>query len=878
LVEERGARLAEKLGTKWYNEGEKSTRYFMRLLKRTMPDDFNEIVSDDGMVLKDSSGIEKEIVKFYKDLYEKESVIADDLTLNDFLKHVTPISGAEEDDVVRKLGKDEMRKTLHTCKDSAPGPDGIPYSIIGLLWEVYGPVLEEAWNYSLQTGNLPPSHKTSYLKLIPKAGKDPKRLTNWRPITLSNCDHKIITKAYTNRMSEKVTKVIKERQTAYLKGRLINDNLRSIIATIRITNQEEDCKGLLVALDAKKAFDSVDHKYIERCLISFGLSRFVPIFKTLYKNLNTDIIINGKVVKGFDILRGVKQGDSLSCIIFIMCIEPLLLNIEKNNQIEPIYSPRLNVTLPKTYAYADDVNPTIRDSINSLRELFKEYERLTNASGLMLNADKTEIMKLGKNVINNEQESEYLGNSYKIKTQDKVKINGIILQRDERDLTNDNVEACIKRMDDQFKKWSRRNLTVLGKILIAKTFGISQLIFLLQTLCIEDCHVKKINAILYKFIWNRRYLANKAPERVRREIVTTDVKKGGFGMLDISELDYGLKIRALGRLVVTKHPFLEIVKNRVSWDEFFNPKESMIVENVTIRGLDILTKDRDKMWEYGELASNAAFLDMVRKEKIINHLTRTGRNSSAFYITHRRGRRLVGDLDDRELNDISRYIDNRKLNIIRRAVALRNLPRNYEINYSIWLGRGFKELSACKSKELRLSLCSRNQLTDFKIGISLSILDSRTFFHRIAKLTSTQHKALLLRIVHGDIYTKEKLHKYGLSESNACPRCFQTETLQHKFATCDYVKRIWQVAAPLMGIDLTTNYLENILGATKSCCPNRLPLHTEILKRIYQMKDETNYLIHPKVFVSQAIKAQIRNEKTTEVKDDLKIMLDRLSS
>jgi hypothetical protein len=304
----------------------------------------------------------------------------------------------------------------------------------------------------------------------------------------------------------------------------------------------------------------------------------------------------------------------------------------------------------------------------------------------------------------------------------------------------------------------------------------------------------------------------------------------------------------------------------------------MRVENVTIRGLDILTENRNKMWEYGDLASNAAFLEIVRKEKIITHLTRAGRNSIAYYIIHRRGRRLVGDLDERELRDISRYIDKRKLSIINRAVALRIPPRNFSLNYSIWLGRGFKELSSCTSKELRLSLCSKNQLTDFKIGISLSNIESRTFFHRIAKLTSTQHKALLLRIVHGDIYTKEKLLKYGLSESSSCPRCSQTETLQHKFATCDYVKRIWRVAASLMGIDLTTHYLENILGATKQCCPNRLPLHIEILKRIYQIKEETNYLIHPKSFVSQAIKALIRNEKTTEVKDDLKIMLDRLSS
>ena len=29
LIEVKGERLAEKLGTKWYNEGEKSTKYFL---------------------------------------------------------------------------------------------------------------------------------------------------------------------------------------------------------------------------------------------------------------------------------------------------------------------------------------------------------------------------------------------------------------------------------------------------------------------------------------------------------------------------------------------------------------------------------------------------------------------------------------------------------------------------------------------------------------------------------------------------------------------------------------------------------------------------------------------------------------------------------
>ena len=93
---------------------------------------------------------------------------------------------------------------------------------------------------------------------------------------------------------------IKERQTPYLQGRLINDNIKAIISTINASNLE-DLDGLIVSLDAKKAFDSVELSYIIKCLEKFGLKKFVPIFKILCKDLSSDIIINGQVVKGYRI-------------------------------------------------------------------------------------------------------------------------------------------------------------------------------------------------------------------------------------------------------------------------------------------------------------------------------------------------------------------------------------------------------------------------------------------------------------------------------------------------------------------------------------------------------------------------------------------------
>ena len=61
IIEEKGRRLADRLGSKWYNEGEKSTRYFMRLLNRQMPDDFKTILKEDGSVITEADQVKVEI-------------------------------------------------------------------------------------------------------------------------------------------------------------------------------------------------------------------------------------------------------------------------------------------------------------------------------------------------------------------------------------------------------------------------------------------------------------------------------------------------------------------------------------------------------------------------------------------------------------------------------------------------------------------------------------------------------------------------------------------------------------------------------------------------------------------------------------------------
>ena len=865
LIEKKGTRLAEKLGTKWYNEGEKSTRYFMRILNRSMPDNFKLIHGEDGTVYTEQEGIKAEVVSFYKRLYETNQEIEND---DEFLTKITPVSDQQSQNVVKPISTEELRKTLHACVDSAPGPDGIPYSVIGACWQIYGPILTNSWNYSLQTGELPRSHKTSLLKLIPKAGKDLSKLTNWRPITLSNCDHKLITKLYSNRMCESLKENIKERQTAYLKGRLINDNIRAMVGALNVANLEQ-ISGILLSLDAKKAFDSVSHRYIEKVLNSFGLGDFVWVFKTLYRDLQTDIIVNGQIVPGFKILRGVKQGDSLSCILFIMCMEPLLRNIEANNRIQPIVSASLGQSLPKAYAYADDVNATIKNTPAGIQEIFREYERLSRNSGLELNADKTEILNFGSNRDQLYQVT-YLENNHTIVPSNKIKINGILFQANTELMVDTNVKAAIEKMDAQMKKWTRRNLSILGKILLTKIFGISQAIFIMQSLVLEARHLKDINHLLFKFIWNRHYHAAKAPERVKREIINKPIKLGGFGMLNIENLDNSLKLKSLGRLLISKHPFMCIIRSKLNLDSYFYPKLDTEVDPVSTKAIRLLKADRDLLWKDTSLNGNKGLIGAIRETNLNQLVGAGGRNSIPYFTLRQRGVRKIKELRLEDVRALQRHIGLDKLDKITRAIGLHVPGPNGDFNESIIIKGIPKRLDLCSAKDIRLIRDNPAPVQELKIGLRLTESESLNWGFRISKLTSTKHKSTLLRVAHGDIYTKDKLHRYGLIDTNKCPRCDNPETLEHKFISCEYAVRIWgvikNIEKKILGNDASTADIKaRAIGAFGNSNVAYLTLVAETLQRISYLQDNSTYMIHPKYLVMSSIKAISMKEKDKDL-------------
>jgi hypothetical protein len=77
-------------------------------------------------------------------------------------------------------------------------------------------------------------------------------------------------------------------------------------------------EGAIIFVDFKKAFDSLEWKFILTTLKHFGFNEsFLIWVKTLYSNIQTCVMNNGWISEIFKNSRGIRQGFPLSALLFV---------------------------------------------------------------------------------------------------------------------------------------------------------------------------------------------------------------------------------------------------------------------------------------------------------------------------------------------------------------------------------------------------------------------------------------------------------------------------------------------------------------------------------------------------------------------------------
>ena len=124
-----------------------------------------------------------------------------------------------------------------------------------------------------------------------------------------------------------------------------------------LIENEADENSCMLLLDQEKAFDRVEFTWLFKTLEAFGFGKkIIKWIKILYKDANSAILTNGRISRFFPVKRGVRQGDSLSALLFIIQAEPLAETVRDSPNIEGITSLSYDnkITEFQLGQYADD--------------------------------------------------------------------------------------------------------------------------------------------------------------------------------------------------------------------------------------------------------------------------------------------------------------------------------------------------------------------------------------------------------------------------------------------------------------------------------------------------------------------------------------------
>jgi hypothetical protein len=235
----------------------------------------------------------------------------------------------------------------------------------------------------------------------------------------------------------------------------------------------------------------------------------------------------------FNLDRGNAQGDTTSPYIFNIVYQILLFKLNFDLQIAGLIVPpevppdrqppqqQVRTKPRKSYAFADDATLAIRLDFNTLSRVKKILEEFGKLSGLECNVEKTVLMQIGavdpvpENILN-------LGFS----VSEEITVLGLKLNNNLGNFENQ-WEITFSKIQKQVNHWSRFNLSLPGRICIAKCMMYSQLNYLGCFLPLPKTHADRISILIEDYVTGNIQIAKKR--------LYLSPENGGLGLFEIND-------------------------------------------------------------------------------------------------------------------------------------------------------------------------------------------------------------------------------------------------------------------------------------------------------------------------------------------------------
>ena len=238
--------------------------------------------------IKDPARIEEKICDYYSNLHAERDSPASATRLENFMRNsplIKKLSQEQRDKLELQISEAEVSRYLRGMRNNiAPGSSGYTGNFYKFFWKSIKNRVMQAIHRSTEMNSLSATQKIGIVKIIPKADKDLKLLTNWQPLTLLNTFYKIISGVLVNRLQTVLDYLIGPDQKGYVPNRFIGEVTRSTYDIFQYA-KEKNLPGMILLIDFEKAFDSISFKMIDATLEMFGFGKYYRDWITILINM-----------------------------------------------------------------------------------------------------------------------------------------------------------------------------------------------------------------------------------------------------------------------------------------------------------------------------------------------------------------------------------------------------------------------------------------------------------------------------------------------------------------------------------------------------------------------------------------------------------------
>lgn len=232
--------------------------------------------NESDALIRNNKLINSTFKSFYEMLYKSEQGnLSDPSSFLDRI-HLKQLSEDKREILSSEITGAEKLQTIKTFSlKKAPGMDGFPTEFYSTFWSKLAPIFIQMTRHMSENQVLPKSMYQAIISVILKPGKSGESPVDYRPISLINCDNKILTKLMSNRLSKILPDLIHKNQTGFIKNRCLQTNTRICFGIIQHV-KKHNLNLTVMAVDAEKAFDRLEWPFLFKVLEKFP--RGIPQF------------------------------------------------------------------------------------------------------------------------------------------------------------------------------------------------------------------------------------------------------------------------------------------------------------------------------------------------------------------------------------------------------------------------------------------------------------------------------------------------------------------------------------------------------------------------------------------------------------------------